>query len=98
MDQNGHFPNYFWLHHLQIFQLEGPGRAQQGRFIGARGFAFLMVSFGLVSLLLATIEHRQKIRAIGAQYAGKQRSLAVLLASLISILGILALVAMIFRQ
>jgi putative membrane protein len=82
----------------KFFQLEGPGRAQQGRLIGARGFAFLMVSFGLVSLLLATFEHRQNIRALGAQYAGRKRSLAVLLAALISILGILALAAMIFRQ
>jgi hypothetical protein len=55
-----------------------------------------MVSFGLISLLLATIEHRQNIRALRAQYAGKQRSLTVLLAALISILAILALIAMIF--
>jgi putative membrane protein len=82
----------------KFFQLEGVGRPQQGRLIGPRGFAFLMVSIGLVSLLLATIEHRQNIRALGAEYAGKQRSLAVLLAALISILGILALFAMIFRQ
>jgi inner membrane protein YidH len=82
----------------KFFQLEGPGRAQQGRLIGARGFAFILVSIGLLSLLLATIEHRQNIRTLGAQYAGKQRSLTVLLAALISILGILALIAMIFRQ
>jgi putative membrane protein len=82
----------------KFFQLEGVSRPQQGRLIGPRGFAFLMVSTGLVSLLLATIEHRQNIRALGAEYAGKQRSLAVLLAALISILGILALFAMIFRQ
>ena len=82
----------------KLFQLEGLGRAQEGRLIGARGFAFILVSIGLMSLLLATIEHRQNIRALGAQYAGKQRSLAVLLAALISILGILALLAMIFRQ
>ena len=82
----------------KFFQLEGLDRPQQGRLIGPRGFAFMLVSIGLISLLLATIEHRQNIRALGAEYAGKQRSLAVLLAALISILGILALVAMIFRQ
>jgi putative membrane protein len=82
----------------KFFQLEGLGRAQQGHFIGARGFAFILVSIGLMSLLLATIEHRQNIRALGAEYAGKQRSLAVLLAALISFLGILALLAMILRQ
>lgn len=82
----------------KIFQLEGLGRAQPDRLIGPREFAFLLVSLGLMSLLLATIEHRQNIRALGAPYAGKQRSLAVLLAALISTLGILALLAMIFRQ
>ena len=82
----------------KFFQLEGVGRAQQGRLIGPRGFAFMLVSIGLVSLVLATIEHRQNIRALGAEYAGKRRSLAVMLAALISILGILALFAMIFRQ
>ncbi len=82
----------------KFFQLEGVGRAQQGRLIGPREFAFVLVLIGLISLLLATIEHHRNIRALGAQYAGNQRSLAVLLAALISILGILALLAMIFRQ
>ena len=53
---------------------------------------------GLVSLLLATIGHRRHIGTLGAQYASNQRSLAVLLAALISVLGIVALIAMIFRQ
>ena len=82
----------------KFFQLEAPGRQRQNRLIGPREFAFMLVSIGLVSLLLATLEHRQNIRALGAPYAGKQRSLAVLVAALISILGILALVVMIFRQ
>jgi hypothetical protein len=58
----------------------------------------MLVSIGLISLLLATIEQRQNIRTLGAQYAGRQRSLAVLVAALVSILGILALLAMFFRQ
>jgi putative membrane protein len=82
----------------KFFQIEAPGHEQQNRRIGPREFAFMLVSIGLISLLLATLEHRQNIRALGVQYAGKQRSLAVLVAALISILGILALVAMIFRQ
>jgi hypothetical protein len=40
----------------------------------------------------------QNIRTLGAQYASKQRSLSVLVAALISILGVLALLAMIFRE
>jgi putative membrane protein len=82
----------------KLLQLEGLGHPQPGRLIGPREFAFMLVSIGLISLLLATIEHRQNIRTLGAQYAGRQRSLAVLVAALVSILGILALLAMFFRQ
>jgi inner membrane protein YidH len=82
----------------KFFQLDESRLEHQNRLIGPREFAFMMVSIGLVSLLLATLEHRENIRTLGAQYAGKKRSLAVLVAALISILGILALVAMIFRQ
>jgi hypothetical protein len=49
-------------------------------------------------LVLAVLENRQNIRALGTQYAGKQRSLSALVAALISILGVLALLAMIFHE
>jgi hypothetical protein len=58
----------------------------------------MLVSIGLIALILATIEHRQNIKELGTQFAGQQRSLAVAVAALISILGITALIAMIFRQ
>ena len=82
----------------KFFQIEGVARGPQNRLIGPRGFAFTLVSIGLLSLILATIEHRQNIRTLGEQYAGKQRSLAVMVAALISLLGILALAAIILRQ
>lgn len=82
----------------KFFQLEELGHARPDRLIGARGFAFLLVIIGLVTLVLATIEHRSNIRGLAALYSGRQRSLAVLLAALISVLGIVALLAMIFRQ
>jgi putative membrane protein len=82
----------------KFFQLEIPGHVQRNRLIGPREFALMLVSIGLVSLLLATIQHRQDIVALEAQYPGKQRSLAVVVAGLLSILGLLALVAMIFRE
>jgi putative membrane protein len=73
----------------KFFQIEALTGRQQNRLIGPRGFAFILVSIGLFSLILATLEHRQNIRTLGAQYAGKLRSLAVLVAGLISILGYL---------
>ena len=83
----------------KFFQIEAPGTAKQNRLVGPREFAFALVSIGLFSLLLATVEHRQSVRALGAQYGAKRRlSLAGVVAALISILGIFALLAMIFSQ
>src|SRR5260370_41237517 len=82
----------------KFFQIQEPPPGRPNRLIGTCGFAFTLVSSGLLSLILATLEHRQNIRTLGAQYAGKRRSLAVLVAALISILGMLALVMIIFRQ
>jgi putative membrane protein len=82
----------------KFFQLEAPAGRQANRLIGPREFALMLVSIGLVSLVLATLEYRQNIRILGAQYGSSLRSLAVVMATLISILGIVALIAMIFRQ
>jgi putative membrane protein len=82
----------------KFFQLELPSDRAETPLIGPREFALMLVSIGLFSLLLAILQHRQNIRALGAQYASNQRSLAVLLAALIAVLGIVALTAMIFRQ
>jgi putative membrane protein len=81
----------------KFFQLEGHV-IERKHLIGPRQFALMLVSIGLVSLLLATLEYRQNIRALGPQYGHNQHSLAVLVAALISILGFVALFLMGFRQ
>jgi len=82
----------------KFFQIDTPNERQRGHLIGPREFAFALVSIGLFSLLLATVDNRQSIRALGKEYEGKQRSLAVIVAALVSILGVAALLAMILRQ
>ncbi len=83
----------------KFFQIElareGP---RTNRLIGPRQFALLMIVIGLVSLLMATLEHRRDLKALNAEYPGGRRSLARVLAALISILGLLALFAVLFRQ
>jgi len=98
VDYDGDIIDYLRFSVYKFFQLEVPSSRAENRLIGPREFALMLVSIGLGSLLLATIEHLQNIRAIGAKYAGNQRSLAGLLPALISVLGIVALLAMIFRQ
>jgi putative membrane protein len=83
---------------FKFFQIVREGGEQRNYLIGARQFGLLLVSIGLISLLLATLQYRQNIQMLGEEYQGRPRSLAVIVAGLISILGILALTVMIFRQ
>lgn len=68
------------------------------RLIGPTHFALLMIVIGLVSLTLATLEHRRDLKALRAQYPGEHRTLARVLAALVSLLGIVALLAVLLRQ
>jgi putative membrane protein len=79
---------------FQILREEG---ARSNSLLGSRQFGLLLVSIGLAALALASLEYRQNIRMLEAQYESPQRSLAVIVAALISILGILALIVMLVR-
>lgn len=82
----------------KFFEIVREENSRSSHLIGPRQFGLLLVSIGLASLALATVEYRQNIRMLGAEYQGRPRSLAVIVAGLISILGILALAMMLFRQ
>jgi putative membrane protein len=66
--------------------------------LGAREFALIMISIGVIATLLATIQHRGTLKRLRAQYPEVPYSLAFPVALLISLLGILALLAVFFRQ
>jgi putative membrane protein len=82
----------------KFFQLEAPLRQERSHLIGPRQFALMLVSIGLFSLLIATLEYRWDIRALRTEYPNDRRSLAVIVAALIALLGFIALFGMIFRQ
>ena len=82
----------------KFFQLEGPDSPRANRMVGPREFSFALVIIGLVSLALATSEYHRNMLILRAQYPRNPRSLAGIVAGLISALGILALILMTFRQ
>jgi putative membrane protein len=82
----------------KFFQFDTRGAAHVDRLVTPRGFALMMITFGLVSLLAGTVQHVTSLRQLRAQYPAIPRSVAALLAGLISILGIVALIAVLFRQ
>ena len=81
----------------KFFQIEAPPH-EPVRLIGPRDFAAMLVSIGLVTLLLGILEYRYNIQALGGHHGGRQHSLAVITAALVFIVGVLGLLAVIFRQ
>jgi putative membrane protein len=71
---------------------------QGNRPFGSHTVALLMICCGLLALLLATIEHRRNIRALRAQFGMATRSMVTVLAALISCVGIVSLLGVLFRQ
>ena len=65
---------------------------------GAREFGFLMISIGLVAVLLATIQHVRTMHNLRARYVDVPYSLAALVALLVSVLGIVALIAVFLNE
>jgi len=82
----------------KFFQLEKPGSEHPDSLIGPREFALVLVSIGLGALLIATFEHRAGMQAMRAECPQMRRSLAAVVAVLISMLGLLALIAMLLRR
>jgi putative membrane protein len=66
--------------------------------LGTRLYGISFIIVGLLSLLIATLQHRQSLSTLRRKYQKAPKSLASLLAAMISVLGILALLAAIFRQ
>ena len=62
-----------------------------------RGFGLIMITIGLVALLVATISHREQTRTIAAAL-GRKHSAATTVAALVSLLGIVTLLATLFRS
>ena len=58
-----------------------------------RQFAIFLISIGLISLLLASLDHRRSLKMLITQYGGEQplRTAAGVVAALIALLGICTL-------
>lgn len=76
----------------KFFQFEvGHNPAVTPGFLTPRKFALIIVSVGLVTLLLATLQHRRENRDLRGYMAKPRRSLAQIVAAMVSIFGILVL-------
>jgi putative membrane protein len=67
------------------------------RLFGPQEFAAGMISLGMVTLVLATVQHRRDIKTLELKYGRAYRSLSVKLALLLSLLGVLLLFVVLLR-
>ena len=82
----------------KFFQFELNRAEQASPLISPRLFGLVMIIFGLISLLLGTVQHVAGMRQVRAQWPEAPRSVAAALAALIAVLGLGALIAAVFRQ
>lgn len=76
---------------------QGGGRPPE-RLVGPREFALGMIGLGMVSLLFATMQHQRSLKLLREHYGAGPYSEAAVLAGLISVLGLVAFLAVVFRQ
>jgi putative membrane protein len=81
----------------KFFEFDLKGQPSPNRLIGPRGFALTMIGIGLIALLLSTIEHRRSMHTMRAEFEHIPLSTAAVVAGLISVLGILAFIAIVAR-
>ena len=65
--------------------------------LGPRGFGLLMIAIGLTALAFATVEHRRNMNRLRASYGPEPYSLAAIVSGLIAALGVVGLLAVLFR-
>ena len=69
-----------------------------GRFIGPRSFAMLLISFGLLGLALATVQHVRDMKRLREEYGPFPISVGSVFAGLVAGIGILTLISVAMRQ
>ena len=65
--------------------------------IGPREFGLILICIGILALLLGMYEHRRDMRAMKKEYLDMPWSATSLIAYLMALLGVLALIAVIYR-
>ena len=83
----------------KFFDFEA-GRGAVGatnRLLSPRQFGMIMIAIGVVSLALATVQHYRTSKRMRSSYGEGDRSVALIVAVIVSVMGILALVVTAFR-
>ena len=82
----------------KFFAFEAGRQLPQGaHLLTPRGFAMIMIGTGLIALAVSAMEHRQSMARMRAEFGAKTRSVSLIVAAVVSVLGLLAFFAAVFR-
>jgi putative membrane protein len=84
----------------KFFEFEAgrsPVTAATSRLLSPRHFGMIMIGIGVVALALATVQQYRTIGRMKQAYGAGERSVALIVAVIVSIMGLLALVVAAFR-
>ncbi len=87
----------FTLYKFFQFEIGAKAQPQTHQVIGPREFAMIMIAIGLFTLLVATIQNWQYRQHLRKQHLEVPLSLSSLVGALVSALGLVAMLAAIFR-
>ena len=87
----------FTIYKFFQYMQESQG-AKVVRLVTPRTFGMLLISAGLFTLVMASVQHWHSRKRLQEQLPGMQASIAMVLSIWISVLGILAFIGAFFRQ
>jgi len=82
----------------KFFEFEaGRNVSATSRLVSPRQFGMIMIGTGLAALLFSTIDHRRNMKQLQAEYGASRRSVSMVVALIVSGMGLLAFVAALLR-
>ena len=69
----------------------------QSRLLSPRQFGMIMITTGLIALSLATIDHYRNVRHLRGDFGSGGHSTSMIVAIIVSVVGLLALTVTLFR-
>ena len=77
---------------------EEVGKKNPNQILSPRLVGMIMISFGLLSLLLAQVQHQVAVRKLKNSYPGIKTSLSSIMGVLVLLFGLTLFLAALFRQ
>ena len=75
----------------KFFEFEAGQGLRAHRLLSPRAFGTIMIATGLAALLLGAIDHRRSTRLLREEFGVAHRSTAIVVAAIVSVMGLLAL-------